>query len=224
MKPTTNEIEIAKKIVNDLVSHNFFEAILSRDNEPYYEWCDSHKNYLESNGLSLHCGETKACIISNKLSNWVIKVGFVGMDDYHERSTDFCAIEEQNYQNAVKEGLEEFFAASYELCSLTPPEEFNFEDDVTFYIQEWAEPDEEKTSCTCQSYLRSSDGYYDGDEDEDTYYDPEDEDRIYSLFGDNKRVCDLFDFICNWNINDLHSGNFGYTINGTPKIIDYSGY
>ena len=54
MKPTTNEIEMATKIVNDLVDHDFFEAILSRDNGFYFGWCDSHKDYLESNGLSLH--------------------------------------------------------------------------------------------------------------------------------------------------------------------------
>lgn len=222
MKPTINEIKIAKNIVKELVKHDFFEVVTSEYNDNFYDWREKYKNYLKENNLVLCCGETKACIISDKLSNWVIKVGFVGTNEKAGRTTDFCAIEEKNYRDAIKEGLEEFFAASYELCTLTPPKEFHFDGEVTFYIQEWAEPDEDKTSSTCDRYMRDSSDEYDEDNDECCEY--EDEDRLESLFRENKKLNELFDFIYRWEINDLHSGNFGYTREGKVKIIDYSGY
>lgn len=225
MKPTINEIEIAKKIVDDLIDHNFFEAIISEDNESFYNWCDSHKDFLEGNGLVLHCGETKACVISNRLANWVIKVGFVECEDGYN-TPDFCAAEANNFADASKRGLEEFFAASYELCAVTPPEIYGYKGDIHFYIQEKAMPDEDRTSSTCDSYMRGSKSEDDDNEDcyYDEYYDYDDEDRLESLFRDNAKYDELTMFIHEFEINDLHSGNFGYTTNGEVKIIDYSGY
>lgn len=224
MKPTINEIEIAKKIVDGLIDHNFFEAVISRGDESFYDWCDDNEDYLEGNGLSLHCGETKACVVSDKLVNWVIKVGFVECEDGHN-TPDFCAAEAKNFADALKRGLEEFFAASYELCAVTPPEIYDYEGDVHFYIQEKAMPDEDRTSSTCDNYMRSSKSE---DDDEDDYYDEycdyDDEDRLESLFRDNSKYDELTMFIHEFEINDLHSGNFGYTTNGEVKIIDYSGY
>ena len=224
MKPTINEIEIAKKIVNELIDHDFFDAIICRDNENLYSWLNDYKDYLKERNLIVTCGETKACILSNELTDWVIKVGFV---DYNEdtkiNTVDFCAIEAGNYKDAVEEGLGDFFAASYELCKVTP-ESFDFDGDVTFYIQERAEPDEDKTSSTCEVYMNSK---CSNDEEEDycdDYIEYDDYDRIESLFGEDKRFFDLYDFINDWKINDLHSGNFGYTKDGRVKIIDYSGY
>ena len=225
MKPTINEIEIAKKIVNGLIDHNFFEAVISRGDESFYDWCDDNEDYLEGNGLSLHCGETKACVVSDKLVNWVIKVGFVECEDGHN-TPDFCAAEAKNFADALKRGLEEFFAASYELCAVTPPENYDYKGDVRFYIQEKAMPDEDRTSSTCDNYMRSSKS--EDDDDEDCYYDEycdyDDEDRLESLFRDNAKYDELTMFIHEFEINDLHSGNFGYTANGEVKIIDYSGY
>jgi hypothetical protein len=212
MKPTINEIEIAKKIVNDLIEHNFFDAIICEDCDGFYCWRDAkkQKNYLKEAGLSAHSGETKACIISDKLSNWVIKVGYTYSDDEGRTTTDFCAIEAKNYKDAIDEGLEEFFAASYELCRVTPPEKYKYEEDIVFFIQEKAEPDDEKTSATCEKYTGSDCN--------------DDFDRVESLFQGNEKLDSLFEFIDDWNINDLHSGNFGYTKEGKVKIIDYSGY
>lgn len=222
MKPTINEIEIAKKIVNDLIEHDFFDAIINEDSDNFYDWRCEYKDYLNENGLVLHCGETKACIFSKKVSDWVIKVGFVGINEEGKRTTDFCAIEGKNYQDAISEGLEEFFAASYELCALTPPEKYDFYGNITFFIQEWAEPDEYKTSSTCERYMKDN-TEYDEDRDDD-YYEYDDFDRLESLFDGHEKLSELFDFIHDWGINDLHSGNFGYTADGKVKIIDYSGY
>ena len=211
MKPTEKELEIAERIVNDLINHDFFEAVICRDNGTFCNWCDDNKDYLEDNGLALHCGETKACVLSSKLPNWVIKVGFVETDE----SEDYCAIEAGNYKSAIEEGLEKFFAAIYELGKWVLPEAYGLKRKITFFIQEKAEPDEELTSVTCEEYM---------DCDEDCL---EDLDRVESVFGGLKNCKELnrlFEFIKKWNINDLHTGNFGYTNCGDVKIIDFSGY
>lgn len=209
MKPTLEENVIAQKIVNDFVDNDFFDAIISEDNESFYNWCDNHKDFLEGNGLECHCGETKACIISSKLSDWVIKVSFV----YSDEEDDLCATEADYYEEAVEEELNEFFAATYEFYSLPLPEKFCLKRHIRFFLQEKAIPDEVKTSTTCEKYTGSD------------YND--DEDRIESLFGGLvkcEKLERLFEFIGKWEINDLHSGNFGYTAEGEVKIIDYSGY
>lgn len=228
MKPTINEIEKAKQIVNNLIKENFFDAIICEDNDGFFNWCCDHRDFLGGD-IKVYCGETKACIISDELSNWVIKVGFTYNDkDRDEDVTDFCAIEARNFESAVAEGLEEFFAASYKLCELTPPEKYDFKDNISFFIQEKAMPDEEKTSSTCDSYMRGSQNREEEDDEDycgDYYdYDYDDDDRLESLFYGNEKYDELTAFINEFNINDLHSGNFGYTPNGQVKIIDYSGF
>ena len=222
MKPTTKDIEIAKKIVNDLIENEFLNAIITDDNCSLSCWSHDYKEYLERKGITVHCGETKACIISNELTDWVIKVGFIDSDDEGGHTTDFCAIEEGNYRSAVDMDLDEFFAAIYELCSVTPDRSFFIDSNITFFIQEKAVPNEEKTSNTCDNYMKKY--YSEGEGEEEWYPEGDDYDRVGSLFEGDERVDELIDFLDNWNINDLHSGNFGYTGDGKVKIIDYSGY
>ena len=222
MKPTVNEIEIAKKIVNNLIENDFFRAIICEDNDNFYRWHEDYEDYLKEEGIAAYCGETKACIISDELPNWVIKTGFVYYEDGLGDTTDYCAIEEGNYRDAVEEGLGEFFAATYKLCTLTPGRmvDYTLEGNVSFFIQEKAAPDESKTSSTCENYVRKNSEDY--NEYEEYYY--EDSDRLESLFEGHKMLPELLEFVENWSINDLHEGNFGYTSDGTPKIIDFSGY
>ena len=125
-------------------------------------------------------------------------------------TTDYCRIEAGNFKDAEEEGLGEYFAACYELCSIEPPSDYDYKGLVTFYIQERAESNSSKTSKTCEEYTGSDCN--------------DDEDRVRSLFGESEKIERLIEFLDDWNINDLHSGNFGYTVDGTPKIIDYSGY
>ena len=214
MKPTINEIERAKKIVEGLVAHGFLDIVRKEDTCGIYKWSEDNSKFLKEEGIKTACGETKFCIIPDILPDWVIKVGCNYYDeDICSKITDFCHIELTNFESAVEEDLDEFFAAIYELCVI---------DDVTFYIQERAAPDEEKTTDSCREYM----GYKDEpDEDEEEYVDPnfDDYDRVESLFHGPK-LEELFSFIDRWHINDLHEGNFGFTVSGVPKIIDYSGY
>lgn len=215
MKPTAKEIEIAKKIVKILIKNSFSQALI--DEDTWEDWCNNNSDVLEENHLEGFCGVSKACIFSDELPNWVIKTGFTweeNNDDY-----DYCTIEARNYQDAIIEGVEEFFAASYELCTVTPSECKGLLNNIYFYIQEKAEPDEEKTSSTCERYING-----DCEGSDPWYHDHSDTDRLESLFGEDKNFDKLLKFIKEWQINDLHSGNFGYTKDGIAKIIDYSGY
>lgn len=218
MKPTANEIEIAKRIVKILMENDFSDALIDEDD--WVGWCDNHALFLEENHLKGFCGVSKACIFSEELPNWVVKTGFIWNDD--DDDGDFCTIEAHNYQDAIAEGIEEFFAASYELCTVTTSEYENLRQNIYFYIQEKAEPDEERTSSTCDRYIRSEQDIIES-EDEPFYYDYTDEDRLESLFGECKNFDRLIKFVREWQINDLHTGNFGYTKEGIAKIIDYSG-
>lgn len=207
MKPTIQEIVIAKIIVKDLIDHNFFDAIIDVWHEDSFaDWRANNREYLKERNITLFTGATKVCISSKALPNWVIKVSFTYPN---EEETSYCDIEATNYQDAIKKGLDEFFAATYHLIDEKPSERYRV-NSVGFYIQERAEPNEEKTSATCCGYI----GHDDGD----------DWDRLETFFHDSGKLDELFSFIKDWDINDLHSGNFGYTKEGKVKVIDFSGY
>ena len=224
MKPTINEIEIAKKIVKDLVARCLLAVVVERDEGlGLAEWSTVNRFFLKEKGIVTRTGETKICLLSDELPNWVIKVGYTYPGASVE-DRDYCNIEADNYERAVEEGIDEFFAAIYELYEVTPPKEYGCNRNIVFYIQEKAEPDEEKTSSTCKDFLCSC---CDCENCEDCEYcndDGDDYDRVESLFGKTGRIDKLFAFINEYRINDLHSGNFGYTVDGKIKIIDYSGY
>ena len=221
MKPTLQEIKIGERIVEDLVAHGLLGVIVERDEGPdLAEWSTDNEVFLGEKGIVTRTGETKICLLSDELPNWVIKVGYTYPGASVE-DKDYCSIEADNYEKAVEEGLDEFFAAIYEIYEVCIPEEYGCNRRAIFYIQEKAEPDEEKTSCTCKDFICSccscKSCEFCGEEGDDY-------DRLESLFGKTSRLDRLFAFVNEYDINDLHSGNFGYTSDGTVKIIDYSGY
>lgn len=220
MKPTINDIEIAKRIVEDLIARGLLGVVVERDESPSLaEWSTDNRFFLKEKGIVTRTGETKICLLSEELPNWVIKVGYTypGAD---VEDKDYCSIEADNYERAEEEDLGEFFAAIYELCEVNFPKEYGCDRNAVFYIQERAEPDEEKTSSTCHDFMCSCCSC----KDCDYCCDGDDYDRLESLFGKTGRLDELFSFINEYDINDLHSGNFGYTFDGKVKIIDYSGY
>ena len=221
MKPTLQEIEIGERIVEDLVAHGLLGVVVERDEGPdLAEWSTDNEVFLEEKRIVTRTGETKICLLSDELPDWVIKVGYTYPGASVE-DRDYCSIEADNYERAVEEGLDEFFAAIYEIYEVCLPEEYGCNRKAVFYIQERAEPNEEKTSSTCHDFLCSCCSCKNCDycwEDGDDY------DRLESLFGKTSRFDRLFAFVNKYDINDLHSGNFGYISDGTVKIIDYSGY
>lgn len=233
MEPTYTDIQIAKEVVKSLFERKFMDAItyhLFRDedwnpgydyyNIGIYDWERENKDWLFVNHIAIYNGETKAAIVVKTLSNWVVKIGFQKRTDKAsnlestEFIDDYCALEYKNYCRAKEKGLERFFASMYQVGEI---------DGVPYYLQEYAENDEDVVSGYFYSYCTEE---YDECEGEDAYNyvdDMDDGERMMAMFG-SEFTRDLEWFCWDNEINDLHSGNFGLTRDGIYVIIDYSGY
>ena len=248
MKPTITDIEWATNIMNELFAHNFYTALCyeertyphSRGENRYYklgfdDWENAEGDYFRSNyGLHFYRGETKGCIVDFNRQEWVIKVPF-------DRSTNprlnrnedgtsinYCALEAEKYAKACAEGIEECFAAIYEVGEIVG---------VKFYLQEFANVDEDSTTDSFYEYASEQvEKYFNRDEEDegnerhfideiwDFIYEMDDEERILAVFNGHKNIRKIRNFINDEEINDLHSGNWGFTNDGREVIIDYSGY
>lgn len=155
-----------------------------------------------------------------------------------EGEMDYGAREAETYQAAVEANLGKYFANCFLLFHYT----FRF-DGTSYTVPVYA-----MERCDC-SYDRISDDSYnyhyskfcseeclDGSKDEtrDLFYD-EYEDRYDGTDGmityamttwseDAEDWATLLRFICDWQINDLHPGNWGYNKNYQLVLTDYAGY
>lgn len=171
--------------------------------------------------FKLTWGATRLVIIpQEKFLDYVIKVPFHNKKDY-------CNIETNLYNLAVKEGLELFFAAEEYVCDYSSNH---------IYIQERAEIDYDYCIDIMRDYYLvhyDEDDYYEQDEylNFDDYvmslasrdgYQPLDS-LLIGLFDADDQYKMLYDFIKDNQINDLHYANIGFR-DGLPLFIDYSGY
>ena len=248
MKPTIADIEWATNIMNELFAHNFYIALRyeertyndSYGENHYYELGFDYWSYIESGyfrenyGLHFYRGETKGCIIDFNRQEWVIKVPFDRSTNpncrKNEDGTDinYCALEAEKYARACAEGIEECFAATYEVGEING---------VKFYLQEFANVDEDSTTDSFYEYASEQvEKYFDRDEEDerneehfideiwDFINDMDDNERVVAVFNNHKNIRKICDFIYDEDINDLHSANWGFTNDGREVIIDYSGY
>lgn len=221
MKPTELEMERALDIVRDLIPYGLHEAIKGEeDNKEFFE---EAKDYADKNGISFFCGASKLVIVDEE-SDWVIKLSFDCSIDADEGiESDYCKRELYNYKMACEEGIDKFFA---EICMVGEV------DGIEVYLQERLKVDdgvEDDVDQIFRDYVYSLDeSYYDNIEDEDErsailtddVYDMDEGERIEAIFGFEEK---LITFIENNDINDLHSGNFGYR-GADLVIMDYSGW
>jgi hypothetical protein len=156
-------------------------------------------------------GADKMVILPKELENWVIKFG-ISIND-----NEMCMREVENYQKAVQEGYDMYLAPCYF---------YTKKNGFVFTIQR---------KCKCEEcryddmfYEATASNYDKADfETEDDYYeavnaatdDCDDYDRTMAVF-DNK---ELYWWLQDNNINDLHCGNFGL-LDEVDVIVDYSGY
>ena len=221
MKPTVYEINDMLNIVRDLIPFGIQKAIKFSDG--YNSFCEEADKHLKEKHIVISCGATKICLIPEE-SDWVIKLSFdmTGDFDPEEEEVDFCRREAYNYQRAIDQGLEEYFAATYKVGKV---------EDIDVYVQQKVETDSDKIDGMFSSYVESvyedSLANYTGDEYhwevEDYVLDLEDTERIEAVFGASDATCKLAIFIEKYEINDLHCANYGF-VNGVPVIMDYSGY
>ena len=221
---TDCEKEFLINLAEDLFAHEFKTAIVPWSDEDIYDttegWVNSHLYYLADKHCSVVHGATRVVVIKEDFP-WVLKFNFQG----ESVSQDYNSLEAKNYERACNEDIEDFFAATYCLGQV---------DEFMVYAQEKVEADEDAVSSsffeyTLENYFSSRICENEDDEDrlnEDAWDEAnclDNEDRIYAMienYSDARRVVEFTD---KYDINDLHSGNWGYR--GTqPVLIDYSGY
>lgn len=250
MKPTIADIEWARTIMNELFAHNFYTALRYEERVYKYshaenrhyqlgfeDWCCVEGGYFRNNyGLHFYRGETKGCIADFNRREWVIKVPFdYSTNPIRRKNEDgtpinYCALEAEKYAKACAEGIDDCFAAIYEVGEI---------EGVKFYLQEFANTDKSLIDEFLYDYASQQvEMYFCRDEEEDDedsedrfrsetwefVNDMDDEERVSAVFSNHRNLRKICDFICEEDINDLHSGNWGITNDGREVIIDYSGF
>ena len=234
IKYTDREKEIAIEFAHDLVDCGVYNYIDNTyhcftDSNEAQAFCDERNRKRQAFYSNLKAlpydttvasGSTRGVFMRDdgELDNWVIKV------DFKDNSYDYCKREVGFFAEAVSEGVDWAFAATYFLCEI---------EGINFYIQERLDCGaeyESYSSSKIREYLIEEVGItQDDDEDDDDY-----ECRLADygdswLEWDDVLVClihdsDVEDFVYSHNINDLHSGNYGMLPDGIIKIVDYCGY
>jgi len=219
MRPIEYEIERALNIVRELLPYGLKEAIAGCFNN----FCDDAVGYAIENHIRFACGASKIVIIDEE-SDWVTKISFdcsAEMDE--DMEVDYCKRELYNYEKACEEGLDKYFAEIYKVGEV---------EGIEVYLQEKVRVDEgveDEVNELFRQYVYAGDeDYYDEIEDEDErncalddgVCDMDAGEKIDAIFGFNEK---LITFVENYDINDLHAGNYGYR-GGELVIIDFSGY
>lgn len=220
MRPTEVEINKALNIVRDLLPYGLHDAVKGFG---FDDFCDNAVEYTKQNYIYFRCGASKIVIIADEL-DWVIKLSFDCSEAVDEgMELDYCKRELYNYNMACEKGVEKFFAEIYMVGEV---------DGIEVYLQEKLVAgdgvEEDVDQIFCDYVYASDESYFDDIEDEDERrsiimedtYEMGVGERIEAIFGFNE---ELINFIETNDINDLHSGNFGYR--GSELVImDYSGW
>lgn len=168
-------------------------------------------------------GASKFVIFLNEKE--VVKVPFNGawqfswnddIDDYEDdmvfdyyRCTDYCAVEAAIYKKAVKAGVEMFFASTKSVGTTFTHKAIY----VSERVNDWYS--DKKISPSNDSIEKAK---------KICCYLPIDWIALAYEKYDDELVNRLLDFIDDENINDLHTGNLGIRADGSPCILDYSGF
>lgn len=200
-------VTLAEALAEYGIGEHLFEYDCSGEVENLYDWYDN--NELYQMGFRFSAGMTKVCITHRDLENWVIKVGF-----NRRLAQDYAKREYEVYRLAEQAGLEYYFPETIYLGDFFG---------VSFYVQQWAECQEDEVSADwyerlAERYDSYGKEYTDGDI-WDVIYDMDDCEKAMLCFNDE----DLVDFLMENHVGDLHEGNFGY-IGEHLVIVDFSGY
>lgn len=140
----------------------------------------------------------------------VFKMGF------NKLRCDYCGLEAEYFAEAKQLGLGEFFAAT---------EFVMYYNGISIYKAERAEVSFERLSSDLYEKLESN-----GMEEEEILNTIDEADSLCEFmdwlipyYTDTDKADELFEFLNESGINDLHSGNIGY-IGDRLVLIDYSGY
>lgn len=226
--------EIAEVFMNLKIPENFGGNMENDDYDWLYAWCEETVNkHLTIPHFYVH-GVSKLVFVL-KEQDWVIKIPFNGyysnvLDDETceygkeeeeywtffqyaaENGWDYCNVELEKYESVQSRGLECFFADTRYLCS--------DKNNYPIYIQEKVIPcsdDKEKRTPSKKSLELVKDKHYFNDEWVAIAID---------FYGEHK-VKQFLDYIENIDpiiSDDLHTGNYGYRPDGSPCLLDFSGW
>lgn len=220
--------EIEKKLRNLKIPEFFGGNSDEDDYEWLYAWSENEvKNLLAIPHYCAH-GVSKFVFVL-KECDWVIKIPFNGFylncwdettGDYNEEWSpfngangwDYCNIELEKYEEVQSRGLECFFADTRYLCS-----DRNYH---PIYIQEKVIPcSNDKTKRTPSNkaleFVKNK-----------SYFNSTWVAIAIDFYGEEK-VNQFLDYIMNIDpviYGDLHDGNYGYREDGSPCLLDFSGW
>lgn len=189
------------------------------DDEYKNEYEDFNESYVENFlyklggsgllGIDVRTGATK-CVIVLPDNDWVLKIPFT------DCCTEHCELEAKNYHIAVKEGYSHYMAE----CSYLMDYKF-----FPCYIMRKAEVgfDLLQDDMFTRLYEQSNDYEYATENSAFNCSGDEYVEDLFRLHYGNEAVDDLYEFLDDNEIGDLHTGNVGY-VDGRLVFIDYSGY
>lgn len=220
---------------------------------PQYPICfdEIQEQILDIDGeTEFKYGISKLVIIAPSLKNTVIKIPFKGFYDKYEDDgynkhkdivyfdenlyeydfsafenartkdrTDYCAVEYEKYQKLKDLNFEIFVAETAFYTTLS--------NGIKIYIQEKAYSSEDDPNWSSRkSTQRSHNLARHWSEDEGITINTEWVGLCIDKYGEE--ITKKFLDYCNYKdpiiISDCHCGNIGYRMDGTPLIIDYSGF
>lgn len=186
--------------------------------------------------IEVYHGVSKMAIIIPGCS-LVIKIPFNGQWRYEERYNeetkeyekgeecfepfyeyeDYCALEESVYQNAEAAGFEQYLAKTSFYKTIKNCYVYVQEKVFGMYSDKATTPTDDsrkKIKDRCGDYLGTSDWSacfidFFGEDAFEKFYN-------YCVYGDDEHDMCIAD--------DLHSGNIGFRADGSPVILDYSGW
>lgn len=201
---------------------------------------------VDKYGVTYARGVSKMCLITPD-ADWVLKIPFEGSyfcnydyetkeyDDFDTFETyygahieedrwNYCAAEVDYYEMAKEEDIAEFFAKTeyFGTCKSTNKKGF-----LPTYIQEKCIPYNEKEYC--KTNIHPSEDSLKKVSSSDKYQYCRFSDDWVALaidcYGEEKvdALCYFLDLHPEM-AGDFHSGNYGYRIDGTPVLIDYTGW
>ena len=219
MELPKNEVisDIIEELMIERANGNLYDFVEGKSDSYFYDWM---VEIARETDLETAEGETKMVFFSPKIKDWVIKI------PRYSKDIDYCKIEVENYKKACEVHLEEFFAPTYFVG-------YFFE--IPVYIQKQVYCDDSDIESSFYDWMSKSmederDDYNTDDDFCDAVCDATNDmctaDRLLAVFQDYVNSDKIYALLCFCNredINDLHSGNFGYDGN-TPVIVDFSGY
>lgn len=208
---------------------------VSEDELKSYQFLEDFKN---DDIEEIYAGATKIVFVLKDYPDYVIKIPFLGIFDYDDemnvrfsgysncdyidRKWDYCEREAKIFEMACNDNVEKFFAGTYFL---------GFICDYPFYISDrvmttFYDNSGSYYSSTTESSSPSENSYNDAVNISRKYYTSM-ADYDMAIFVEHfgiEATEDFAAFCYDNHINDLHDGNLGLRFDGSPCVIDYSGF